>query len=152
MLQLFSHRSISLFVSFLLLLLSSCMHNDEKDEALQVAHDFAELYFNWRYTEAMTLADSTCQKELRFLASQVNENDVRALNQREVPASVEITSIETKDGNNYTIEIHAENFLEMDAIGQDAKLVKEAFFNLKVKQVDGKKKWKVFQIPLKNIY
>ncbi len=122
-------------------LLVSCDSSD-KNQVDDVAEAFAKEYFNWRYVESMPYVTSESAEYMKFLATNVTEDDVALLRSMESGAEVKVESTEMADDDSTAYaEVEVDNFCHADTIGRPAKLHESATATLMLVRRDGK--WKV---------
>ena len=126
-----------------LYILTACQPHEGSEDQLKTDVDsFAILFYNWHFPEAQKYCTASSEPWLRYAASNVHKADVELLRSKAEDATVEVGDIEFGDDEiTATASITVRNFLQMDTIGQEAHLTKEAHFQLPM-AMEGEK-WKV---------
>lgn len=83
-----------------------------------------------------------------FAASQVNENDVEVLRNKQEGASCKIEDINFTDDSTATVKVMVRNFLVLDTIGGVPQTIAEKVFCLHVIERQGV--WKIHLNGLPN--
>lgn len=119
---------------------SSCKQEPGSEEQLREhADSFAVNYFNWHFEQALRYCTPESEKWLRYAASNVHEEDVELLRNKEADAQVELGDIIYNDNDSIvTIETKVYDYLQMDSIGKAAHLVPESTFRLTMVKRSGK--------------
>lgn len=122
---------------------TSCQpHEGSEDQLKNDVDSFATHFYNWHFPKAQKYCTASSEPWLRYAASNVHKADVKLLCSKAEDATVEVGDIEFGDDEiTATASITVRNFLQMDTIGQEAHLVKEAHFLLPM-AMEGEK-WKV---------
>lgn len=123
-----------------LCLLSSCRHEGSEGQLRQVVDSFSVAYFNWRFQHAVPYCTKESEVWLRYAASQVHQEDVDILRIQEQGASHAIKDIQY-DGDSAHVLLEVRDYLCMDTIGREGRLVSEAEFRLSL--LCRGEKWKV---------
>lgn len=117
-------------------------HEGSKEQMENAIDSFATHYYNWHFAEALKYCTPTSERWLRYMASNVHEEDIDLLRSKEEDATIEINDIDFHDDEvTATARITISNFLQMDTIGQAAHLIEQATFPLQLEMQQGK--WKV---------
>lgn len=133
--------SLALLFSSTSLLLLSC-GSDKEEQVNDVAENFAKEYFNWRYCEAMPYVTAESSEQMKFLASNVTEDDVQLLRSMESGAEITIEDSRVADGDSVAyVNVAIENFCHADTIGRPARLNESAKATLML--VHRGEKWQV---------
>lgn len=123
------------------ILLVSC-GSDKKEQVNDVAEAFAKEYFNWHYCEAMPYVTAESSEQMKFLASNVTEDDVQMLRSMESGAEIKIEDCNITDGDSVAyVNVTIDNFCHADTIGRAASLHESANATLMLKHRDDK--WQV---------
>lgn len=149
MIHKFTYHQLCLFLILALTLTVSCQEQSDKKESLQTARKFAELYFNWRYPEAVEYADSTCIQMLRFMVSQISDDDITLIQEKVSPATVDIKDVLFESDDSIVVLVRAKDFLQMKTIGKPAILQKEGDFTILLTKKGPKSPWKISSRPQK---
>lgn len=119
---------------------SSCQNHTGNDKQLkEFAGVFANNYFNWHFSRALSYCTPESEPWLSYMASNVSQADIESLRNMPQDANIEIGDI-LYDENDSTakVAIRVNNFLQMDSIDTPAHLVKQADFEIVMIQRDGK--------------
>lgn len=69
---------LAVFCCFLLILpFSSCANSDK--QLTSCADSFAQSFFRWQFQKSSTYCDESSQRWLRYMASQVTQDDIDSL-------------------------------------------------------------------------
>ena len=138
-----SYPTVALLLTMLLTFNISCKEKEDLAEVRNIAESFADLYFNWRYVEAMEYVDSSCIQKLRFVASQVTDNDLRFFLSKENAANVEVMQVVENSSDNITVTLLIENFLQKDTIGRPPVLREGQEISIQLARKDKHSPWLV---------
>ena len=134
-------KSLAFILSSTSMMLLSC-GSDKKEQVNDVAEAFAKEYFNWHYCEAMPYVTAESSEQMKFLASNVTEDDVQLLRSMESGAEIKIEECNIADGDSVAyVNVTIENFCHADTIGRAASLHESANATLMLKHRDDK--WQV---------
>ena len=134
-------RSLAFILSSTSMMLLSC-GSDTEEQVNDVAEAFAKEYFNWHYCEAMPYVTAESSEQMKFLASNVTEDDVQLLRNMESGAEIKIEDCNIADGDSVAyVNVTIENFCHADTIGRAASLHESANATLMLKHRDDK--WQV---------
>ena len=129
-------------------LTSSCQRISNSNDITIVADSFATNFYNWRLEKALKYCTAESKTQISFLASNISEEDIELINQRNEDASIEITNTGMlEEGIKARISMKIYNSFKMKDINSEVQLNKErdVTFNL-IKVNDG---WKVDLTTLK---
>ena len=134
-------KSLAFILSSTSMMLLSC-GSDKKEQVNDVAEAFAKEYFNWHYCEAMPYVTAESSEQMKFLASNVTEDDVQLLRSMESGAEIKIEDCNIADGDSVAyVNVTIDNFCHADTIGRAASLHESANATLMLKHRDDK--WQV---------
>lgn len=134
--------------ALVILLGNSACNVDNKDQLESDVDSFSMAYFNWRFPKALNYCTSQSRQWLVFAASQVNENDVEVLRNKQEGASCKIEDINFTDDSTATVKVMVRNFLVLDTIGGVPQTIAEKVFCLHVIERQGV--WKIHLNGLPN--
>ncbi|KXB41100.1 hypothetical protein HMPREF1870_01624 [Bacteroidales bacterium KA00344] len=140
-------KLVRFFLSFPVLLIMGCLslcscENDNEEQLTETVSSFSDSYFNWQYFRSVKYCTLDSKQWLSYMASQVNEADVEALRAQEEGATVEIEDVDLLPGDSVAkVRIIVYNYLNMDTIGVEGRVVDKAFFVIPAKRNNGV--WKV---------
>lgn len=144
------HRIIYSFVTVLLMgcmCLSSCKSKEDKeiearnDSIRACAQTFADSFFNMRYRAAVEYCTPRSRNVIKFIASNVSQDDLATVAQDRNGASVAIQSLKVnKAADAAEVRCRVSNFLNWDSIGVDGRLTSR---NITLQVVKSNNKWKV---------
>ena len=129
-------------------LTSSCQRISNSNDITIVADSFATNFYNWRLEKALKYCTAESKTQISFLASNISEEDIELINQRNEDASIEITNTGMlEEGIKARISMKIYNSFKMKDINSEVQLNKErdVTFNL-IKVNEG---WKVDLTTLK---
>lgn len=117
-------------------------HEGDEGQLREGVDSFATYYYNWHFDRALRFCTPSSEPWLRFMASNVTQEDVDSLRAGEEDATVEVTGIAYHgEGDSATVSVSVANFLQMDSLGKAPHRVNEATFCLPAVIHGGK--WKV---------
>ena len=127
------------FFTILLWCFSSCGHIHQSDSAEACVDSFSQHYFNWQFQQSMPFVTLTSQKWLRYVASQVQQDDVEQLRNMPQGATCKIINVDTEDGDSVAVShVLVRGFLCMDTIGKKSHVIDEATYEIKLFHQGGK--------------
>jgi len=109
-----------------------------------VADSFALTWFNWQYSKSIRFCTDSAQRHVIFMASNVNEEDVELLRNKECDAVVERKEIEYVNDSTAIAFYDVSDFLHPDTIGKAAQKIDKAEAELTLKRVENT--WKVARL------
>ena len=133
----------------MLFLFNSCQHQGSESQLKQVVDSFSVAYFNWQFSRAVPYCTKESEIWLRYAASQVHQADVDILRVQEQGASHQIGDI-VYDGNSANVVLMVSDYLQMDTIGREGRMIKQAEFHLPLVYREGK--WRVSLTGLPRAY
>ena len=117
----------------------SCSHQEEGDTVKMSVDSFSQNYFNWQFQRSMPFVTLTSQKWLRYVASQVQQDDVEQLRNMPQGATYKIINVNTEDGDSVAVShVLVRGFLCMDTIGKKSHVIDEATYEIKLFHQGGK--------------
>lgn len=136
----------------LLFCLCGCQpHEGSESQMKEDVDSFATYYYNWHFEKAAKFCTPESEAWLRYASSNVHQADIDLLHDKSEDATIEIDDISFgNDETSATVRFHVSNFYQMDTIGKEAHLVKQADFSLPMVMHGGK--WKVVlkELPAKS--
>lgn len=109
---------------------------------------FATYYYNWHFEKAARFCTPESKVWLRYAASNVHQADIELLKAKNEDAQIEIGDIDfNEDEVTATVNLEITNFLQMDTIGKEARLIKQSKFTLPMTIHNGKWKVELKQLP-----
>lgn len=131
-----------LFLLFLILIsLNSCKEKNQEEKTIEDVTAFATAYFNWDFPHASKYAKPETQEWLSFLASQITEEDITTLREKEEEATIEVEDVEFVESNNSaTTTISVNNYLLMDSIGKRPIIYEHSVYTITMSKEN--KSWK----------
>lgn len=109
----------------------------------ETVDSFATYYYNWQFREARNFVTDESEIWLRYMASQVSENDLELLNSRNEAATCETADVTFENDSTATVAIVVGNHLHMDSIGQKPVVRDESRASLRVVFDKGRNRWLV---------
>lgn len=117
-------------------------HEGDEDQLREDADSFAIYYYNWHFDRALKFCTPNSEPWLRFMASNVTQEDVDSLRAKEEDATVQVNAITYHgDGDCATVSVSVANFLQMDSLGKAPHRIEAATFSLPAVIHEGR--WKV---------
>lgn len=129
-------------------LTSSCQRISNSNDITIVADSFATNFYNWRLEKALKYCTAESKTQISFLASNISEEDIELINQRNEDASIEITNTEMLEGGiKARISMKIYNSFKMKDINSDVQLNKER--DVTINLIKTNEGWKVDLTTLK---
>lgn len=120
---------------------SSCSH-EEKEDVETMVDSFATDYFNWRFFRLKRYVTEESSPCLRYLSSQVNQEDIDTLRSLPEGAKVEVDEIEyMDDADSATATVTVHNYLKMNFLGEVGTFTEKSSFLIPLKKKHGV--WKI---------
>lgn len=112
--------------------LAGCdMHKGSESQLKETADSFAVHYYNWRFGKAVHYCTPESEQWLRFAATNVHSADIDSLRAMAADAEIRLGDVEFDENDTTATAIfHVKDFLQMDSLGQAAKVHKEATFRI----------------------
>ena len=104
-------------------------------------------YFRWRYSKAMNSCDTASYRWLRFVASQVTQDDVDSLKKLKRDVACSLGNIRFLNDSMAIVDIRVTNFLRMDSLGSVTLVEKETNYGILVTQHEGFWKVSLREVP-----
>ena len=89
-----------------------------------VAEDFGEAWFNWRYVDVQSMVTPSSMQRVRFAASNVTQEDLDAVNNAD-EATVTVDGVEIDSDTSAVVRYVVENYMSPKHIGEAPVLVEE---------------------------
>ncbi len=129
-------------------LTSSCQRISNSNDITIVADSFATNFYNWRLEKALKYCTAESKTQISFLASNISEEDIELINQRNEDASIEITNTGMlEEGFKARISMKIYNSFKMKDINSDIQLNKER--DVTINLIKTNEGWKVDLTTLK---
>ena len=129
-------------------LTSSCQRISNSNDITIVADSFATNFYNWRLEKALKYCTAESKTQISFLASNISEEDIELINQRNEDASIEITNTGMlEEGFKARISMKIYNSFKMKDINSDIQLNKER--DVSINLIKTNEGWKVDLTTLK---
>lgn len=129
-------------------LTSSCQRISNSNDITIVADSFATNFYNWRLEKALKYCTAESKTQISFLASNISEEDIELINQRNEDASIEITNTGMlEEGIKARISMKIYNSFKMKDINSDIQLNKER--DVTINLIKTNEGWKVDLTTLK---
>ena len=98
----------------------------------------------------MPFVTPTSQKWLRYVASQVQQDDVEQLRNMPQGATYKIINVDSEDGDSVAVShVLVRGFLCMDTIGKKSHVIDEATYEIKLHYQGGKWLVNLDELPKK---
>lgn len=123
----------------------SCERQEKRpsqDNAITAVEHFCAAYFNLQFEDALNYCTPESQKWISFAASNISEEDLEVLRNRDGGTSIEVTEIDARDTDSIGhATVKAGNYLSIEKIDDKAYIADEGIFHFDLVKRDGK--WKV---------
>lgn len=133
------------FISLIcLLFLGSCakQHKSEDEEKIiSVTDKFASNYFNLNLKEAMQLCTPESEKWIKFMASNIFQEDIDILNSQKENATHKIDDISYTNDSSATVKCYVYNGFIIDTIGQPGRISQNEIYKINI--VKRNDKWMI---------
>ncbi len=108
--------------------------SSEMTVAEEVTTDFARAYFNYDYKRAQQYITPESKKWLRFAATNVTQQTLDLLNQRneDKQTDVSLESSEVLNDSTQIVSVSVTNYVDTDSLGQQPFVREEAVYRMKV--------------------
>jgi hypothetical protein len=126
---------------FVIAILTACVdiNSHGSKQADEAAVRWAEAYFNYDFNQAQRLTTSDSHKWLRFVATNLTEQDLEVIRQQDEPAHVKLIACDIESDSTWTAVVEVNNYVFPDSIGQPAELVEDSRqFKVSVVRQDGR--------------
>lgn len=120
---------------------------DPDAKVVAFAAAFADAYFNMDFTKARGMVAPEDVKWLRFMASNVTQEDVDLLNAQEEGATAEAEGYERLDDSTLVVTMCVRNYLVKDSLGAAADMAAEGRFRFVVVERGGDYKVRMEGLP-----
>lgn len=90
-----------------------------------VAEDFGDAWFNWRYADVQPMVTPSSMQRVRFAASNVTQEDLDAVNNADDKATVIVDGVEIDNDTSAVVRYVVENYMSPKHIGEPPSLVEE---------------------------
>lgn len=113
-----------------MILLAACGRNSDNTENIKSdVGEFAKYLFNYDFHNAMKFCTPESRKWILYMASNINEDDLRILRSQENGATVEVSDISTNwTDSTGTATVKVNNFMQLDTIGHSGRILREGIF------------------------
>jgi len=121
----------------------------QREASAQAITAFATHFFNWRYVDALPLVAPESERWLRLLASNVSEEDVELLRNRDADAVVTLEHIDMADMTDTAAmaTVVVTDYYVSDTLGRPAHLVDKGRYHFLMVRRDGKWTVKMEGLP-----
>jgi len=119
----------------------SCNGIDNHRQMKKAASAFAEDFFSCKFKNAMSHCTPESQRWIVYAASNVTEEDIKAINSSHDKPVCKTTDILTLNDSTAVATVKVNDFILMDSIGITGRKTQEAFFTINMKLRDGS--WKI---------
>lgn len=119
----------------------ACSKNYKSEDEENITHitdNFAEQYFNFNLKQALTLCTPESEKWIRFMASNITQEDIDVLKEKEDDATCETDEITYINDTSAYVKCHIYNVMKIDTIGQPGKVSEHEIYNINVVKRGGK--------------
>lgn len=132
---------ISFLTIICLLIFGSCTkHNKSEDEEniISVTDLFASNYFNLKLKEAIPLCTPESEKWIRFMASNIFQEDIEVINNNTENTTHETDEVNYMNDTLATVKCNVYNVFKIDTIGRPGRISEHEVYNINVVKRDGK--------------
>lgn len=126
----------AVFCCFLLILpFSSCANSDK--QLTSCADSFAQSFFRWQFQKSSTYCDESSQRWLRYMASQVTQDDIDSLKATESDVECTLGGFCFDNDSMASIEVHVSNYFRMDSLDKITLVKGESEYNFQMVRTNG---------------
>ncbi|MFA4047440.1 hypothetical protein HPS54_04255 [Prevotella sp. PCHR] len=123
--------------------------NDETETIKSVVSDFSYSYFNYRFNDAVKLCTEDMKKTISYVATNINEEDITSLRDKETAATCEAGDIVLVNDSCAEAECVVNDYYVKENIGETGKITNKSECRIMLIKNNGK--WRVKKvIPLRN--
>lgn len=123
---------------------------DIKEDIKQEITSFSNYYFNYEYKNAIDYVTPDSRKWIIYVASNLSDDDIEALNTKTAPAVTEITDLTYNAYDSTGIVVVAvKNNMAFDSIGVTGHIADEQIYRIPFVRYENR--WKIkMEAPLRN--
>ena len=99
---------------------------------------FASNYFNFKLKEAIPLCTPESEKWIRFMASNIFQEDIDVINNNTESTTHETDEVNYVNDTLATVKCDAYNVFKIDTIGRPGRISEHEVYNINVVKRDGK--------------
>lgn len=127
---------LAVFCCFLLILPFSSRANSDK-QLTSCADSFAQSFFRWQFQKSSTYCDESSQRWLRYMASQVTQDDIDSLKATESDVECTLGGFSFDNDSMASIEVHVSNYFRMDSLDKITLVKGESEYNFQMVRTNG---------------
>lgn len=132
---------ISFLTIICLLIFGSCTkhyQSEDEENIISVTDQFASNYFNFKLKEAIPLCTPESEKWIRFMASNIFQEDIDVINNNTKSTTHETDEVNYVNDTLATVKCDAYNVFKIDTIGHPGRISEHEVYNINVVKRDGK--------------
>ena len=132
---------ISFLTIICLLIFGSCTkhyQSEDEENIISVTDQFASNYFNFKLKEAIPLCTPESEKWIRFMASNIFQEDIDVINNNTESTTHETDEVNYVNDTLATVKCDAYNVFKIDTIGRPERISEHEVYNINVVKRDGK--------------
>lgn len=126
---------ISFLTVICLLIFGSCTKHqisEDEEKITSVTNNFATQYFNFALKEAMQFCTPESEKWIKFMASNITQEDIDVLKNKSEGATHNTDEIIYVNDTLANVKCHVFNVVKIDTIGQPGKVSEHETYNINV--------------------
>ena len=124
-----------------LLIFGSCTkhyQSEDEENIISVTDQFASNYFNLKLKEAIPLCTPESEKWIRFMASNIFQEDIDVINNNTESTTHETDEVNYVNDTLATVKFDAYNVFKIDTIGRPGRKSEHEVYNINVVKRDGR--------------
>jgi len=126
----------------------SCSSCSDKEEQLKTSVDsFSQAYFGWRLLKAISYSDASSERWLRFVASQITQDDIDSLRGQVGNVSCSLGKVHVLNDSMAIVDVHVANFFRMDSLGSISRVDEVVTYEIPVAFHNGFWKVSLLEVP-----
>lgn len=114
---------------------SSCANSDM--QLTVCADSFAQSFFRWQFQKSSSYCDAASQRWLRYIASQVTQDDVDSLKAMESDVKCSLGGFSLENDSVASIEVHVSNYYRMDSLDKVTLVKDESEYKFQMVRTNG---------------
>lgn len=116
----------------------SCLGDKTENEIRNISKEFADNYFNFQYANAAQLCTPESEKWLRYVASNITNDDVKIINANQHSTKTKITNARKENDSIWTVVLSVSNAFVIDSIGKVGIIKSDEEYKFEVRMRDGR--------------
>lgn len=106
--------------------------NDDTETIKSVAEDFSDSYFNYRFDKAMKYCTNDEKKAISYIATNITEDDIRMLRDKEDAATCETGDITLVNDSCADVECTVNDYYAKSIIGKAGEIRQKSEYTLRL--------------------